>query len=138
MSQIMNIASIVLNVSGILFAAAYIFINLLPRMTDVAERNKTLTGLCNFSLYTSLTATLLACLLNNTLSVEEAIARASGTYSVISVCWMIVLALCSLALLVTLVTKKLYRREASAALQAVNKIAVKGALLGMILSWLFS
>lgn len=138
MSTVLVVSTMILNFAGIAFAAIYIWLNVFSTVIDLAERNASVLKITKISMVLSMVFALLSCLLTNTGDVEAAIARATMLYSVIAISWLAVLLLCGVAMFLSLVSKKTFRREITKSVKNIGIIALWGAVAGMVLSWLFS
>lgn len=138
MSTVLVISTMILNFAGIAFAAIYIWLNVFSTVTELSERNASALRITKVSMVLSMVFSLLSCLLSDAGDVEAAIARATSLYSVIAISWLVVLLLCGIAMFLSLISRKTFRREAAQSVKNIVFIALWGAVAGMVLSWLFS
>ena len=137
MTMILFIATLVLNVSGALFAGVYLWINLSGKYMDLTDRNDNVLKITRVSLITSLAFAFLSCLLED-FSLVDAVSRTALLYSVITITWLVVIVVCGIVMLLTVISKERYSPEVSRAVKRLFKIALPGAIFALILTWLFS
>lgn len=137
MTIILFVATLVLNLSGVLFSGVYLWINLSRRYTDLSDRNENVLKITRVSLVTSLAFSFLSCLLADA-SLIAAFSRTVLLYSVIMITWLAVIVACGIVMLLTLISKDRYSPDVSRAVKKLFRIALPGAIFALILTWLFS
>lgn len=138
MSDILFIATTILNFVFVAYAVIYLWVNGFSRYADAGSRNPGLLKMANMLLTLALVFTGVSCLLSGASDIHMAIARAGELYATISVTNMGVIVACGLVLLIATIRRSGYRTEASAAIGNLFKVAVKGAVIAMVLSWLLT
>ena len=136
MTILLFVSTIVLNFSGIAFAAVYIWLNAFSKIKDVDARNASIIKTSKVSMGLSLIFALLSCLLASSDIVDDAIARAHVLYSIIAISWLIVLLGCGIAMLVAFISKSDFKTNLLKSIKKIFVIAVVGALAGVVFSWL--
>ena len=131
-------ATVALNVSGILFAAIYLLINHLQGFDDLAARNASTLKTARISMALSLLGAFLTSLLSGVEQMQVALDASARLFSIIALSWVAMLLVCGILLLISVVSKRNFRAGTGAMLGRVVKIAVPGAVIGMLLAWLFS
>ena len=138
MSVILYYGTIVLNVVGALFAVIYLWINLFCSFADVAVRSESLLKTARTSMWTSLVISLLASLLSDRRTFDEALIRSANLYTIIAITWVVMLLICSLMLLVSSVSRRWFKPGVPGIIKRIYGIAWPGAILGVILAWLLA
>ena len=138
MSDLIFIATVILNVSGVLFAGVYIWLNVFSKIVDLTERNVGIIRISRTSMVLSLVFALLSCLLSDGESIAGAIANGSLLYAIIAISWLVVLLFCGGGMLYAVMSKSPFRRNLVDAIKKIFSIALWGAILGTLLSWLLS
>lgn len=138
MSDILYISTIILNYVGAVYAVVYLWLNGFSRYRDAETRNPGLLKVTNTALTMTLIFTGVSCLLADAGSIQSAITRAGELYATVSVTHMAVILACGLVLLIVSTRRSGYKAEISAAVGKLFKIALKGALIAMVLSWLLT
>lgn len=136
MSKILYFSTIVLNISGVVFSLVYIGLNLFSKAGDVGVRSETSLKIIKASVTWSLIFAFLSCLFLNTRVVSEAIARTSKLYSTIAVSWLAVILVCGVSMLLMLASRKAIRSGLLQAIKKLFSVAMTGAIIAMLLSWL--
>ena len=132
------ISTILLDISGIAFSLLYLWLNIFSKYTDLDERNKSILKIAKTTMVLSMIFALLSCLLANNLNVASNIARTSLLYAVIAISWLVVLLACGGAMLYRNLSKKEFSSEIGQTTKQIFVIALPGAIIGFVLSWLFS
>lgn len=138
MSTVLFVSTMILNFAGIAFAAVYVWLNVFSKITDLSDRNASVLKIARTSVILTLIFALLSCLLSNSGEIEAAIQRTTTLYSVIAISWLVVLLLCGIAMIFSLVSKKTFKAELAKSIKKIFVIALCGAIVAMVLSWLFS
>ena len=138
MANILYIATLVLNYSAIAFALIHIWINVFSKITDLDDRSKNILKIVKSSMYMSLIFSLATCLFIRSDNVAVAISRATKLYSIIAISWLVIVFSCGIAMLYLFISKKTFKTSTMNSVKNIFKIAVIGAVLGLILSWLLS
>ncbi len=136
MTNLLFIAALILHVTGIAFAGTYLWLNLFSRRSELTERSKEMRKMIWFCLALTMAFTLFSCLLSNVSGVEGAIARAEFLYSMLAVSWLVVVALCGIALLFAFVAGGGFRKDLVKALRKLFWTAMVGTVSGMIFVWI--
>ena len=136
MSKILYFSTIALNISGVVFSLVYIGLNLFSKAGDVGVRSETSLKIIKASVTWSLIFAFLSCLFLNTRVVSEAIARTSKLYSTIAVSWLVVILVCGVSMLLMLASRKAIRSGLLQAIKKLFSVAMTGAIIAMLLSWL--
>ncbi len=136
MSKILYFSTIALNISGVVFSLVYIGLNLFSKAGDVGVRSETSLKIIKASVTWSLIFAFLSCLFLNTRVVSEAIARTSKLYSTIAVSWLAVILVCGVSMLLMLASRKAIRSGLLQAIKKLFSVAMTGAIIAMLLSWL--
>lgn len=135
MSILLFITAIVLNGIGIVFSGTYLWVNTFSRVSDLAARNKEMRKMTWFCILLTTLFTLLSCLLSNVSGVESAIARAEFLYAMMAISWLVVVALCGIALLYAFVSRGAFKRELTKAVRKLFWMAMVGLVVGMVFVW---
>lgn len=138
MSILLFISTIILNVAAIAFAGIYIWLNAFSGFRDLGPRNASVLNTTKISMALSMVSALLSCLFTKTSAVQKAIDRATHLYTIIAVSWLVVLLACGVALAYLLVSKKTFSSEKTKSVKKIFVIALCGAVIAVVLSWLFS
>ena len=138
MYTVLFLSTILLAVSGVAFSFVYLWLNVFSKYSDLAERNKNILKISQATMVLSMVFALLSCLLSNTTAIEDAISKTALQYAIIAISWLVVLLACGAALLYISISKKTFKAEVSSAIKKIFKIALPGAIVGLIFSWLFS
>ena len=138
MSTIIYISTLVLNFAGVAFAGTYIWLNVFSKITDLADRNTSILKITRTSMLLSMVFALLSCLLSNTSVIDAAIQRTASLYSIIAISWLVVVLVCGVSMLCAFVSKSTYKRELAGAIRKMFTVALWGAIIGLVLSWLLS
>lgn len=136
MSVLLFISTIVLDVTGVAFAATYIWLNSFSKITDLAARNTSILKISRASMLLSLVFALLSCLLTNSGTVDGAISRVTILYSIIAISWLVVLLVCGVAMFIAFISKTTFKDSLLRSFKKIISIAITGAVIGMILAWL--
>lgn len=135
MTNLLFIAALILHVTGVAFAGTYLWLNVFSRRSELADRNKEMRKMIWFCLALTIIFTILSCLLSNVSGVEGAIARAEFLYAMLAVSWLVVVALCGIALLYAFVARGSFKRELVKAIRRLFWMAMIGAVFGMVFAW---
>ncbi len=135
MTNLLFIAAFILHVIGVAFAGTYLWLNVFSRRSELAERNKEMRKMIWFCLVLTIVFTIFSCLLSNVSGLEGSIARAEFLYAMLAVSWLVVVALCGIALLFAFVVGGAFRRELVRALRKLFWIAMVGTVFGMLFAW---
>ncbi len=138
MSTILFIATLVLNLAGIVFSAVYIWLNVFSHITDLAERNRGILKITRASMYLSLVFALLSCLLSDNAVIAEAIKSTGTLYTVIAISWLAVLFLCGVAMLFSFLSKSTFKRDLMATVKKIFTVSLTGSIIAVVLTWVFS
>lgn len=138
MTTIIYISTLALNFAGVVFAGTYIWLNVFSKITDLADRNTGILKITKTSMILSMVFSLLSCLLSNTSAIDATIQRTTSLYSIIAISWLVVLLICGISMLCAFVSKATYRRELAGSIRKIFNIALWGAIISLVLSWLFS
>lgn len=138
MSTILFIATLVLNIVGVAFSVIYIWLNAFSKITDLADRNTSILKITKVSMSLSMVFALLSCLLSSDNVIEEAIGSTATLYSIIAISWLVVLLACGVAMLYSFVSKATFKTELLRSVKKIFVIALWGAGISMVLTWLFS
>lgn len=135
MTNLLFIAAFILHVIGVAFAGTYLWLNVFSRRSELAERNKEMRKMIWFCLVLTIVFTIFSCLLSNVSGLEGSIARAEFLYAMLAVSWLVVVALCGIALLFAFVAGGGFRKELVRALRKLFWIAMVGTVFGMLFAW---
>ena len=139
MTVILFCATLMLNIAGFVFAGAFLWINVSGRYSgDLSDRNNSILKIAKISMITSNVFSFLTCFLSNSEDIASAISKTSILYFIIAITWLVVILACGVTMLLTLISKTLYSRDISRATKRLFKIALIGAIVGLVLSWLFA
>lgn len=138
MTNILFYATLALNFSGFIFSAVFLWINISGRYTDLTDRNANTLKIAKTSMTSSILFAFLSCLLADSNKIGEAIAQSAKLYSWIAITWLVVGMICGFVLLLTVISKKLYKPEILNATKKLFKTALLGSIIGLVLTWLFS
>lgn len=136
MSKLLSISTVVLCISGALFAFTYLWLNAFSKVSDLSVRNESILKIIKASVGWSLVFALLPCLLINDGAFYDGIDRASKLYSTIAITWLIVLLVCGMSMLAVFISKKEIKAEFPGAVKKLFSTALTGVIIGMLLSWL--
>lgn len=137
-ATILYYSTYVLHFSGIAFSLVYLVINLFTHMSDLSDRNQAILRIVKLSMGLSIGFAFASSLLSDPEFLEEALIKTTSALSVIAISWLSVLVLCGVSMLVLLLLKRRYRSATSGAIRRIFKIALIGAIIALILIWLFS
>lgn len=138
MSTVIYIGALILNFSGIAFAAVYVWLNVFSKITDLSARNASVLKFTRTSVILTLVFGLLSCLLSNSGAIEAAIQRTATLYAIVAISWLVVLLLCGVATIVSLVSKRVFKPETTKSVKRIFTVALWGSIIATVLSWLFS
>ena len=138
MTDILFYCTLVLNFAGFLFAAVFLWINISGSYSDLSDRNTSALTITRVSMYISIGFAFLTCLLAENSEIAEAISKTSLLYSIIAVTWLVVIFGCGMTRLLTVMSKKYYKPDISRAAKQLFKISLPGAIICLVLTWLFS
>lgn len=138
MSTVLFVSTMILNFAGIAFAAVYVWLNVFSKITDLSDRNASVLKITRTSVVLTMVFALLSCLLSNSGEIEAAIQRTTTLYTVVAISWLVVLLLCGIAMIFSLVSKKVFKAELAKSVKKIFVIALWGSIVAMVLSWLFS
>lgn len=138
MNTVLYLSTLLLDVSGVLFSFAFLWLNVFTDYSDLSVRNKNILKISKSTMILSMVFALLNCLLSNTNYVEASISKTATLYTIIAISWLVVLLACVVALMYLSIIKKSFKADVSTAIKQVFKNALPGAIIGLFLSWLFS
>lgn len=138
MTGILFGTTLVLNFSGFLFAGVFLWINISGLYTDLHDRMANALKISKVSMNTSIVFAFLTCLLAESTEVVEAISRSALLYSIIAITWLVVVLGCGITMLWIVISKKHYRSGINLATKQLFKVALPGAIICLVLTWLFS
>ena len=138
MTDVLFYSTLVLNFAGFIFAALYIWVNAYARYSDLTDRSENALQIAKVSMGISIPFAFLTCLLADSEMISEAISTASLLYFIIAITWLAVIAVCGITMLVTVISKNLYKPQIPVAIKRLFRIALPGALVSLVLTWLFS
>ena len=141
MTNILYYSTVILNFSGVLFSLVYLLINLskkLSEASDSAARSGSALRIVKVTKTLSLVFAFLTGLLATTSTTSKALELSATLYGLIAVSWIAVIAICGLVMLITLLSSKLKSVDISKATRLLFKSALWGAILALLLTWLFS
>lgn len=138
MTSVLYYATIVLSSAGVLFALVYLIMNVIGKSDDLDARNVTMLRISRVSMILSLVFALVGCLLGDASAIDKAIYKADTLYSIIAISWLGVIAACGITLLCSIVFKSSYDDEVSDPIKKLFVIALWGAIIALVLAWLFS
>ena len=138
MSHVLFYSALVLNLAGILFSGVYLWINVAGDFSDMGDRNANTLRITRLSMIISIVFALLTSLLSNSSDVAFAIQRSALLFAIIGITWLAVILACIVALLITLISKTAYRNTIHKATSKLFAIAIPGAVICLVLNWLFS
>ena len=80
----------------------------------------------------------LSCLLSDPAEIESALILTNQTFTIIAISWLVIIALCGLAMLVLLIIKKRFTAALTSIIKRIFVIALTGVIISLALTWLFS
>lgn len=138
MTDILFYSTLVLNFTGLIFGVILLWINLADRLPDLFDRSESAFKIAKLSMITSMAFAFLTCLLSDGVDIDEAISMSSQLYSIIAITWMAVLLICGITMLCTIVSKRFYTPDVSRTIKQLFKIALPGAIISLVLTWVFA
>lgn len=135
MTNLLFIAGLILHITGIAFAGTYLWLNLFSRRAELSERSREMRKMIWFCLILTIVFTLFSCLLSNVSGLEGSIARAEFLYSMLAISWLVVVALCGIALAFAFVAGGGFRKDLVKALRKLFWIGMVGTVVGMVFAW---
>lgn len=137
-SSVMYYTTIVLSSAGVLFAIVYLIMNAIGKSESLNVRNETMLSVSKTSMILSLVFAFLCCLLGDASAIEKTIYKTDTLYSIIAISWLGAIFACGVTLLCTIVFKKTYTRATAQPIKKLFIIAMWGAIIALVLAWLFS
>ena len=138
MTTVISISTMFLHFSGIIFSLIYLWLNVFSKLPDLPARNGNILKIIKTTIISSMIFAFLSCLLAKNAQIEKSIALTSSLYAVIAISWLVILLACGVSLIYSSISKKPYRTDVGQAVKNIFKLAMPGAIIGLILSWLFS
>lgn len=138
MTLILFLSTALLTLTAVVFAVIYLVINMKGTLSDLVARNNSILSITRASMILSLVFALLSGLLSGTDWVQEAVAVSGFLYTVIAVAWLVVLLVCGVVMMVSLVSRSLFRPAFSLAVRKMFLIALPGAGVALLFSYLLS
>ena len=136
MSSIMFAATVALTVSGVCFAGLYLWINLFSSLTDLADRSRNAYGISRISIILSLVFALLSSIITDSGSATEAIATSRTLFGIIAIAYLVITVVCGAAMIYAVLSRRAYRRGIGSVVGRMFLIAIIGAVIGLVFSWL--
>ena len=136
MSYVMFAATVALTVSAVCFACLYLWINLFSSLSDLAERSRNAYKIAQVSTILSLVFALLSAVITDSGSVGEAIATSGTLFGVIAISYLVVTVLCGAAMVYAVLSRSTYRRGIGGVVGKIFIVAMVGAMVGLLFSWL--
>ena len=137
-TNVLFYATLVLDFAGLLFAVVFLWVNLGSGFTDLSERSASALKICKISMVVSIIFSFLTSLLSNGVEIYTAISKSSLLFSIIAITWLAVILACGIVLLFKVISKTSYRASISKAVKQLFGVALPGAIICLVLSWLFS
>lgn len=137
-TNILFYSTLVLNFAGVIFSCIYLWINLDNSFLYLADRNAKIIKITKTSMIISIIFGFLTCLLSDSVSIEAAIEKSALLFTIISISWLVVLVGCGIVMLFTVISKTTYRESTARAIKSLFTIALPGAIICLVLTWLFS
>lgn len=139
MTNMMFVVTLILNFVAALFAIVYIIVNFFKdSFSDLEDRSEDALKISRVAMIVSFVLALFTCLMSNYSDVAFAISQSATLYSVIFITWLAIALGNGLFLLFTVISKKHYKPSFSKATKKLFKITIPGAIVGLVLTWLFS
>lgn len=136
-TDILFYSTIVLNFSGFIFACVFLWINIYDKYTDIEDRGTSTLRIARISMIISIVFAFLINLFVDSEEITDALSNPSLLYSIIAITWLAVVLICGITMLVTVVSKRLYKPSISMAGKKLFKISLPGALVCLFFTWLF-
>ncbi len=136
-TDILFYSTIVLNFAGFIFACVFLWINIYGKYTDMEDRGISTLRIARISMIISIVFAFLICLFVDSEDIFEALSNSSLLYSIIAITWLAVVLICGITMLITVVSKRLYKPSISLACKKLFKISIPGALVCLFFTWLF-
>lgn len=128
----------ILTFVGVAFALVYLILNVFTHIRNLPERNAAALKICKVTIVMSIVFTLCSCLLCDPSEVEVMRVFADGTFIIIALSWLAIVALCGLSMLILLIFKSKFTSDVSRAIRKIFVTAFVGAIIALLLFWLFS
>lgn len=128
----------ILTFVGVAFALVYLILNVFTHIRNLPERNAAALKICKVTIVVSIVFTLCSCLLCDPSEVEVMRVFADGTFIIIALSWLAIVALCGLSMLILLIFKSKFTSDVSRAIRKIFVTAFVGAIIALLLFWLFS
>lgn len=138
MSILLFILTVILTVFSIACSAIFLWLNNFSTISDVDARNKSLKGMMQITMISSMITALLTGLLSNAEDVEKAVQSTVILYFIIVISMLMVILLSCAVLIYRFIAKKSYPEGTSSGVSKMIKIATIGASISLVLAWLLS
>lgn len=137
MSIILFCTTLLLDIACLLFAGAYLWINVFGSYRDLDARNGSIIRFSRVSMILSLVFAFLTSFIGNADTVDKAIAQSMALFIIIAITWLIVL-LGYVGMMVYLaVSKRNFKPDLPKTLRRIFSIALPGAIIAFVMAWLF-
>ena len=136
--SILYYSALIINFAGIAFALVYLILNIFTRISDMSERNAAMLKISKVSMGLAIGFAFLSCLLSDPAEIESALILTNQTFTIIAISWLVIIALCGLAMLVLLIIKKRFTAALTSIIKRIFVIALTGVIISLALTWLFS
>ena len=137
-TNVLFYATLVLDFAGLLFSAVFLWINLGGGFSDLADRNTSVLRITKISMIVSIVFGVLTCLLSDSPDVSLAIEKSALLFSIIAITWLAVILACGIAILVTVISRTRFSSSVTKSTRKLFAIALPGAIICLVLTWLFS
>lgn len=128
----------ILTFVGVAFALVYLILNVFTSIRNLPERNAAALKICKVTIVLSIVFTLCSCLLCDPSEVEVMRVFADGTFMIVALSWLAIVALCGLSMLILLIFKSKFTSDVSRAIRRIFVTAFVGAIIALLLFWLLS
>ena len=136
MSIVLFVFTLLLDLAGVAFAAAFIWLNAFATVSDLSGRSDSVYKMAKSAMILSPVFALLSCLLSSSGDVTEAISRAAVLYLIIAISWFAVMVACGVSLFVAAVSKASFRGGLQKAVKKIFTVAIVGFCIGILMAWM--
>ena len=138
MTTILFISTLTLNFAGLIFAGIFLWMNYFGGFSDLSNRNKSSLKIIKISMIISMVFAFLTCLLTESAEITEAISKTAQLYIIIAITWIAVILGCGVLMIIRTISKNPFKTELTDAIKKLFKYALIGAIIALVLAWLFS
>ena len=138
MTALLFVSTLTLNFAGLIFAGVFLWTNYFSGFSDLGKRNQSSLKIIKISMIISMIFAFLNCLLSESSVISEAISKTALLYLIIAITWLVVILGCGVLMFIRTISKAPFKAELSDAIKRLFKYALIGAMIAIVLAWLFS